>query len=78
MAEIISQVWLAINILAKKDEVYSPAKQHNITNVVLMGMGEPLLNFDNEDKEKTVKDDREMTPRTSVSLSTHKPTEKTE
>ena len=33
---------------------------------------------DNEDKEKTVKDDREMTPRTSVSLSTHKPTEKTE
>lgn len=49
VAEIISQLWLAINILAKNDDCSSeyPAKQHNITNVVLMGMGEPLLNFDN-------------------------------
>lgn len=34
LAEIIGQLWLA-----KKD--------NNITNVVIMGMGEPLLNFDN-------------------------------
>ena len=33
-AEIIGQVWLA-------------AKEFKLTNVVLMGMGEPLLNFDN-------------------------------
>ncbi|MFU8798011.1 MAG: 23S rRNA (adenine(2503)-C(2))-methyltransferase RlmN, partial [Gammaproteobacteria bacterium] len=33
-AEIIGQVWLA-------------ARKHRITNVVMMGMGEPLLNFDN-------------------------------
>lgn len=48
VAEIISQLWLAINILAKNhDSSEYPAKQRNITNVVFMGMGEPLLNFDN-------------------------------
>jgi len=42
-AEIIGQVWLAARELSKKNG------RHNskITNVVLMGMGEPLLNFDN-------------------------------
>lgn len=35
VAEIIGQLWLATNLLDKK-----------ITNVVLMGMGEPLLNYD--------------------------------
>lgn len=41
--EIIGQVWLATHLLAK-----NPAtKQHRITNVVMMGMGEPLLNFNN-------------------------------
>jgi len=39
--EIIGQVWLATQLLAEK-----PATQnHRITNVVMMGMGEPLLNF---------------------------------
>lgn len=38
-AEIVGQVWLARRLLADSD--------HAITNVVLMGMGEPLLNFDN-------------------------------
>ena len=41
-AEIISQVWLASRLL---DEEKRPGRK--ITNVVLMGMGEPLLNFDN-------------------------------
>jgi 23S rRNA (adenine2503-C2)-methyltransferase len=41
-AEIISQVWLASQLL---DEDKKPGRK--ITNVVMMGMGEPLLNFDN-------------------------------
>lgn len=41
-SEIIGQLWLAIE---KLDGIL--AKQKVITNVVLMGMGEPLLNFDN-------------------------------
>ena len=40
-AEIISQVWLANQLL---EEESKPGRK--ITNVVLMGMGEPLLNFD--------------------------------
>lgn len=43
VAEIIGQVWLAVksfhSVPVKYDRV--------ITNVVMMGMGEPLLNFDN-------------------------------
>ncbi|VAW54276.1 23S rRNA (adenine(2503)-C(2))-methyltransferase @ tRNA (adenine(37)-C(2))-methyltransferase [hydrothermal vent metagenome] len=39
-AEIISQVWLASQLL---DEEKKPGRK--ITNVVMMGMGEPLLNF---------------------------------
>ena len=43
VAEIIGQVWLAArhfgNVPAKIDR--------SITNVVMMGMGEPLMNFDN-------------------------------
>ena len=39
--EIIGQVWLAQRLLAAE------GGQRPITNVVLMGMGEPLLNFDN-------------------------------
>ena len=42
-AEIISQVWLTVRKLSKTDGLHDRA----ITNVVLMGMGEPLLNFDN-------------------------------
>jgi 23S rRNA (adenine2503-C2)-methyltransferase len=41
-AEIIGQVWTASRHLGNK------AHQHRkLTNVVMMGMGEPLLNFDN-------------------------------
>ncbi len=41
-AEIIGQVWWANHELGKNEEGNWP-----ITNVVLMGMGEPLLNFEN-------------------------------
>lgn len=39
IAEIIGQVWVAARELA--------TQSRRITNVVMMGMGEPLLNFDN-------------------------------
>lgn len=42
-SEIIAQVWIAVQAL-------TPGRAPNdraVTNVVLMGMGEPLLNFDN-------------------------------
>lgn len=42
-AEIIGQVWLAVRHLSQMNGHHD--KQ--ITNVVMMGMGEPLLNFDN-------------------------------
>ncbi|MFT6311122.1 MAG: 23S rRNA (adenine2503-C2)-methyltransferase [Porticoccus sp.] len=42
-AEIIGQVWLANRSLTKFD----PHAKRAVTNVVMMGMGEPLLNFDN-------------------------------
>ncbi|MBQ0719076.1 MAG: 23S rRNA (adenine(2503)-C(2))-methyltransferase RlmN [Gammaproteobacteria bacterium] len=42
-AEIIGQLWIA----AKSLDSLDPNKDRVITNVVLMGMGEPLLNFDN-------------------------------
>ncbi len=41
-AEIIAQVWAANRALGK-----DPNGERIITNVVMMGMGEPLLNFDN-------------------------------
>ena len=43
-AEIIGQVWLANHELNGFSRKSGPKK---ITNVVMMGMGEPLLNFDN-------------------------------
>ncbi len=42
-AEIISQIWIAVRTLSKKDG----AHDRHVTNIVFMGMGEPLLNFDN-------------------------------
>lgn len=42
-AEIIGQVWLAIDSY----EAFQSGKGRVVTNVVMMGMGEPLLNFDN-------------------------------
>ncbi len=41
-SEIIGQVWVAAKALGNQ-----PHQQRRITNVVMMGMGEPLLNFDN-------------------------------
>ncbi|MCH9689357.1 MAG: 23S rRNA (adenine(2503)-C(2))-methyltransferase RlmN [Gammaproteobacteria bacterium] len=41
-AEIIGQVWLAVHALKRDEDMH----QQRITNVVMMGMGEPLLNFD--------------------------------
>ena len=43
VAEIIGQVWLAVRSLS--DE--SLRHDHTVSNIVMMGMGEPLLNFDN-------------------------------
>lgn len=42
-AEIISQLWIAVRRLSGS----SGQHDHTVTNVVMMGMGEPLLNFDN-------------------------------
>ena len=42
-AEIIGQVWLAIDSF----DGWQAGKGRAVTNVVMMGMGEPLLNFDN-------------------------------
>ncbi len=41
-AEIIGQVWVAVRVLSKKEGMHD----RHVTNVVMMGMGEPLLNFD--------------------------------
>ena len=42
VAEIIGQLWLANRALG-----HDPKDERIISNVVLMGMGEPLMNFDN-------------------------------
>ena len=42
-AEIITQVWMAKTLLTASEN----DQASNITNIVLMGMGEPLLNYDN-------------------------------
>lgn len=41
-AEIIGQVWIAARHLGNV-----PHQRRRLTNVVMMGMGEPLMNFDN-------------------------------
>jgi len=54
-AEIVGQVWLAVRELEREEaqrEVCGPAPpgqrdERHVTNVVLMGMGEPLANFRN-------------------------------
>lgn len=43
-SEIIGQLWTAVNVLKQKGLMKG---ERAITNVVMMGMGEPLLNFDN-------------------------------
>jgi len=47
VAEIIGQVWLAAGELAGDGDGETATGKNRITNIVLMGMGEPLLNFDN-------------------------------
>ena len=42
-AEIIGQVWLAKHMLAEQYQT----EQRIVSNVVMMGMGEPLMNFEN-------------------------------
>ncbi len=42
-AEIIGQIWLARRELGS----FAPGAEARVTNVVFMGMGEPLLNFEN-------------------------------
>jgi 23S rRNA (adenine2503-C2)-methyltransferase len=42
VAEIIGQVWISVRLLAEDGATHD----HKVTNVVMMGMGEPLLNFD--------------------------------
>ena len=45
-AEIIGQLWIASRALAR-DAGGTPKDERIISNVVMMGMGEPLANFDN-------------------------------
>ena len=50
VAEIIGQLWWAKRLLGAAPDSLNPqssARRRPITNVVMMGMGEPLLNFDN-------------------------------
>jgi 23S rRNA (adenine2503-C2)-methyltransferase len=50
-AEIVGQVWLAVRELAREAsptaDATAAADPRRVTNVVLMGMGEPLANFRN-------------------------------
>ena len=46
-AEIVGQVWLANRELGWKVDAGEKEKNRIITNIVLMGMGEPLANFRN-------------------------------
>ena len=50
-AEIVGQVWLAVRELAREAsptaDAAAPGDPRRVTNVVLMGMGEPLANFRN-------------------------------
>ncbi|MDX2346240.1 MAG: 23S rRNA (adenine(2503)-C(2))-methyltransferase RlmN [Legionella sp.] len=41
-AEIIGQLWLVVHALRRDEDMH----EQRVTNVVMMGMGEPLLNFD--------------------------------
>ena len=42
-AEIFGQIFIAVRQLSSDQKL----NEHQVTNVVMMGMGEPLLNFDN-------------------------------
>jgi len=42
-AEIVGQLWVVLDSFA----MFGPRADRPVTNVVMMGMGEPLMNFDN-------------------------------
>ena len=67
LAEIIGQLWLANRALGRGVGVERP-----ITNVVMMGMGEPLANFDNVVRamQLMLHDDSYWLSRRRVTLST--------
>jgi len=46
-AEILAQVWLATRLLNEEQPTAKLSIERKITNLVLMGMGEPLLNYEN-------------------------------
>lgn len=46
-AEIIGQLWWANHRLALEEGLPRHSDRRGVTNVVMMGMGEPLANFDN-------------------------------
>jgi 23S rRNA (adenine2503-C2)-methyltransferase len=47
VGEIIGQLWMAENLLRRtKGVLQGPKGERQITNVVMMGMGEPLLNYE--------------------------------
>jgi 23S rRNA (adenine2503-C2)-methyltransferase len=45
--EIVGQLWLASKALVEARDAQGSSRERIITNVVMMGMGEPLANFDN-------------------------------
>jgi 23S rRNA (adenine2503-C2)-methyltransferase len=47
VAEIVGQVWLANRELANSGYTWTPGGPRVVTNVVFMGMGEPLANYRN-------------------------------
>jgi 23S rRNA (adenine2503-C2)-methyltransferase len=47
VAEIVGQVWLAHRELALASSEDASGRVHRITNIVFMGMGEPLANYRN-------------------------------
>lgn len=47
VAEIIGQLWIANKKLGTCGDVTKPQTRKAVTNVVMMGMGEPLANFEN-------------------------------
>ena len=47
VGEIVGQLWLASKALDEARDAQGSSRERIITNVVMMGMGEPLANFDN-------------------------------
>ena len=68
-AEIVGQVMIARDALG---EWPSPAEDRQITNIVMMGMGEPLYNFENVEKALKIVMDHEglSISRRKITLST--------